>query len=891
MRADYLLFAVVPVFCLLAWPARATEHAEELWRSRYGSVGLYPNPRHVAAANPTDGTIWLVEGANVTHLSPDGTVVFRSKALYAPCALAVDPANGSCWVLQDLSDQLLHFAVDGTLLSATPGHNAYEASVTPSPAEGSAWVTGYEYIAHVNAAGQEVWRANWRSFPVVVDPNDGSVWMCDSDSPVTVHLRADGSEIWRAPVAARAADEDLRDQSVWVGETHISSSGVVIGQLASSASGPELSTSAIGSPASNAIPRPGESGSSVHVSALDGSIWFWSAWVGHGEAPPGSVVTHYDSSGRLLWQASDAWLIAHNDGDGSVWILNSEASGWLLLQISADDQELHRIPLPRSAVVVAYDPMGDSLWVNDGSTRKLLRLNADGEVLWQDRVLSLGPTLWLDPSDGSCWTVDGDECVHFSPAGAELERRPLSVNSSSLSQVCISPVDGSWWLSATNLSLDSAASLTIHLSKDGTELWRRTGLGWDLAVNESDGSVWTTSGTWGMNPDNSIWASGRVYHLAADGSELWTAEFPYVLSSPAVNGGDGSVWVVATDFAIPRVVHVSSSGEVLDEVPFGSPVQAIAAITVSPSDGSVYGTAESRAGVTGDFESHAFRMAGDGNLMWLRNGFVIPGAIGLNAADGSVWVADAGSGAEEFSPGSAVVHLAADGTELWRGGTFNAPLDIEVSRLDGSVWIVDWFNGQLVHLAARTSPFSDVPGDFWAWDAIWACSDAGIVSGYSDGTYHPEGTVTRDQMATYIARALAGGDAKVPTGPATATFPDVPIGHWAYKYIEYAAAKGIVTGYPDGTYQPSITLDRAQMAAFIARATAIPTGEAGVPDPGCHAPVFPDVPCEFWARKYVQFIKGKGVTSGYPDGLYHPEYTCTRDQMAVYLARAFRLAR
>jgi hypothetical protein len=179
--------------------------------------------------------------------------------------------------------------------------------------------------------------------------------------------------------------------------------------------------------------------------------------------------------------------------------------------------------------------------------------------------------------------------------------------------------------------------------------------------------------------------------------------------------------------------------------------------------------------------------------------------------------------------------------------------------------------------------FPDVPWDQWAFGYVEWCRDRDIVRGYDDGTYRPGEAVNRAQMAVYMARSMAGGDADVPTGPAVATFPDVPTDHWAFKYVEYCVGQGVVAGYPDGTYRPEAELDRAQMAAFMARAMC--GGEEGVPDPGCVTPPFPDVPCDYWARKYVQFIKGAGVATGYPDGTYRPTAPCTRDQMAVYVAR------
>ena len=94
---------------------------------------------------------------------------------------------------------------------------------------------------------------------------------------------------------------------------------------------------------------------------------------------------------------------------------------------------------------------------------------------------------------------------------------------------------------------------------------------------------------------------------------------------------------------------------------------------------------------------------------------------------------------------------------------------------------------------------------FWAEEQIQACVDAGIVGGYGDGTYRPFVVVNRDAMAVFVARGMAGGDSNVPSGPSTATFPDVPVSpveHWAYKYVEYAVDNNVVGGYGDGTYRP-----------------------------------------------------------------------------------------
>jgi hypothetical protein len=186
--------------------------------------------------------------------------------------------------------------------------------------------------------------------------------------------------------------------------------------------------------------------------------------------------------------------------------------------------------------------------------------------------------------------------------------------------------------------------------------------------------------------------------------------------------------------------------------------------------------------------------------------------------------------------------------------------------------------------------FPDVPYDYWAFAQVEACYRAAIVSGYSDGSYQPEVEVTRDQMAVYIARAVAGGDANVPTAPAEPSFTDVSPDHWAYQYIEYAQAQEIVQGYSDGSYQPEVVVTRDQMAVYISRAIVTPIGDANVPEPDPGAePTFTDVAADYWAYRYIEYCAARGVVQGYSDGTYQPTNPVTRDQMAVYVARGFEL--
>jgi titin len=95
----------------------------------------------------------------------------------------------------------------------------------------------------------------------------------------------------------------------------------------------------------------------------------------------------------------------------------------------------------------------------------------------------------------------------------------------------------------------------------------------------------------------------------------------------------------------------------------------------------------------------------------------------------------------------------------------------------------------------------------------WAV-DAGVTTGYSDGTYRPSAPVTRQSMVAFVHRMAGEPDVDLPIRP---SFRDVGTGNPFYEQVEWASAEGITGGYPDGTFRPAAGVSRAATAAFLKR--------------------------------------------------------------------------
>ncbi|QGP93867.1 S-layer homology domain protein [Neomoorella glycerini] len=111
------------------------------------------------------------------------------------------------------------------------------------------------------------------------------------------------------------------------------------------------------------------------------------------------------------------------------------------------------------------------------------------------------------------------------------------------------------------------------------------------------------------------------------------------------------------------------------------------------------------------------------------------------------------------------------------------------------------------------NPFKDIKGDAWYAGAVTAAAANGLVKGYEDGTFRPDRTITREEVAAMLVRAM-----NLPTGEVKPAFKDKDkISAWARNSVAAAAASGLVKGFEDGTFRPGAAASRAECAVMVYR--------------------------------------------------------------------------
>ena len=169
----------------------------------------------------------------------------------------------------------------------------------------------------------------------------------------------------------------------------------------------------------------------------------------------------------------------------------------------------------------------------------------------------------------------------------------------------------------------------------------------------------------------------------------------------------------------------------------------------------------------------------------------------------------------------------------------------------------------------------------WGHSSIDYCVENGLMNGVGDGKFNPDGTVTRAMLATVLYRQAGSPDVQN-----ASAFPDVNPGEWYGKAIAWAADAGIVTGYPDGTFDPNKAVTRQELATMFYRYAKFAKFDVSAAG---DLSVFPDRNQVLeYAMEAMVWANGAGLITGNVVNdvtCLDPKGNATRSQLATILMR------
>ncbi|MBE6991631.1 MAG: hypothetical protein E7430_03510 [Ruminococcaceae bacterium] len=170
--------------------------------------------------------------------------------------------------------------------------------------------------------------------------------------------------------------------------------------------------------------------------------------------------------------------------------------------------------------------------------------------------------------------------------------------------------------------------------------------------------------------------------------------------------------------------------------------------------------------------------------------------------------------------------------------------------------------------------YSDVTGGSKYLEAVETVTDLGLMNGVGDGKFGPNDTLNRAMVVTVLSR-IAPVEAA-----ASAGFADVPAGAWYESAVNWGAASGIVTGYDDGTFRPTDSVTREQLAALLYRYFGSPEAAEGTLE------AIDAAEAGAWAVDALKWAVENGILSVDGYGRLNPKGLATRGETAYGVAAA-----
>ena len=178
------------------------------------------------------------------------------------------------------------------------------------------------------------------------------------------------------------------------------------------------------------------------------------------------------------------------------------------------------------------------------------------------------------------------------------------------------------------------------------------------------------------------------------------------------------------------------------------------------------------------------------------------------------------------------------------------------------------------YAAVEDTGFSDVAADAWYADAVTYVRDNGLMSGTSDTTFTPGGTMTRGMLVTTLYRMA--GSPSLENEDLGYPFADVPGDAWYADGVYWARLAGVVGGYSEDQFGPDDPVTREQIAVILWRYAGSPAAESGTDfaDEGS---------ISAYAAQAVDWARANGIVNGVEDNRFLPQSSATRAQVATIL--------
>ncbi|WP_219835482.1 S-layer homology domain-containing protein [Paenibacillus sp. R14(2021)] len=179
-----------------------------------------------------------------------------------------------------------------------------------------------------------------------------------------------------------------------------------------------------------------------------------------------------------------------------------------------------------------------------------------------------------------------------------------------------------------------------------------------------------------------------------------------------------------------------------------------------------------------------------------------------------------------------------------------------------------------VHAAAETDKTAADISGHWAEQDLKEWIAKGWIGGYGDGSFKPNGSVTRAEFVALVNRAFGF------TAAGTAAFKDLKTTDWSYAEIQKAVKAGYLTGLQDGTIHPKAPITRQEIALIVERLLGLTPSEKA-------ADFFSDAAAiPAWSKGAIGAVGAGGIMKGYEDNSFKPGSNASRAEAVVILNHA-----